>query len=448
MFLAEVSHNRTVSDLWTNLALVFLFVLIGGFFAASEIALVSLRESQIAKMASTSKSGKTVARLTADSNNFLSAVQIGVTLAGFFSASYGASSISPSVAPTLEKWGMSESAASTTAFIGVTLFISYLSIVFGELVPKRLAMQSADKFSIFVARPLSWITTLMKPVIWFLGFSTNVVLRLLGRDPKEKREEMDAEELRSIVAGHEALGQQERDMVVDLLSVGERTVEEIMTPRTEVEFFDSGTLIVDAQRQVSILEHSRYPVRATNDDDVVGFIHIRDLINPDPRHRTVGDLVREILFFPTGKPVLTALTEMRSNNAHLAIVIDEYGGTDGIVTLEDVVEEFIGEIQDEYDREEPELIQLKGGGNVAGLMGRAEVAKVFGEELPDGPYDTLAGFVIDQLGRMPEVGDSARWGEHVLTVAEMHGRRIERLYITHEPYNVNDLAQLDEADTK
>ena len=427
-----LADNGPVSAIVTDIALVLLFILLGGVFAASEMALVSLRESQVQSMARRGGAGAKVARLTADSNRFLSAVQVGVTLAGFFSASFGAAQIAPVLAPVLEGWGVPGSVAHGVAFVATTVLISYLSLVFGELVPKRLAMQSAETISLLVARPLDWIATAMRPVIWFLGASVDVVMRLLGRDPSAQREEMGADELRSLVAQHESLGEEERDMVVDLLSVGERTVQEIMTPRTEVEFLDAAMPVEEAQRLVGTLEHSRYPVRGENNDDVLGFIHIRDLINPAPHVRTIGDVVRDLLYFPTGKQVLTALTEMRRAHAHLAIVVDEYGGTDGIVTLEDVVEEFVGQIQDEYDREDPEVVGHGETESVAGLLGRAEVAKVLGRELPDGPYDTLAGFIMSELGRLPAVGDAVTWGDAVLTVTAMDGRRVDRVEVARE----------------
>ncbi|TRW43788.1 hemolysin family protein [Georgenia yuyongxinii] len=420
-----------MSELALNVVLVLLFVLLGGVFAASEMALVSLRESQVRQLAERGGAGTKVAKLTSDSNRFLSAVQVGVTLAGFFSASFGAAQIAPMLSPVLQGWGLSSGVAYGAAFVATTVVISYLSLVFGELVPKRLAMQSAERFSLAAATPLDWIATVMRPVIWLLGASVNVVMRLLGRDPSEQKEQMGTEELRSLVARHEALGVEERDMVVDLLSVGDRTVQEIMTPRTEVEFLDAALPIDEAQPLVRTLEHSRYPVCGVNNDDVLGFIHIRDLIHPDPSVRTVRDLVREIEFFPTGTRVLSVLTAMRRNHAHLAVVVDEYGGTDGIVTLEDVVEEFVGEIQDEYDREEPEVVAQGAGEDVAGLLGRAEVAKLLGRDLPEGPYDTLGGFVMAGLGRVPEVGDSVTWDDLVLTVTALDGRRVDRVEVRH-----------------
>ncbi len=441
----SLSSNKKTSVDPLNLFFVLLFILIGGIFSASEMALISLRPSQIDEMARKSKGGAAVKRLTNNSNRFLSAVQIGVTVAGFFSASFGAAQIAPAVSPLLQNLGMGARASSTVSFVGVTIIIAYLSIIFGELVPKRIAMQSAEAIALLVVRPLSAITWLLRPVIWFLGVSTDVVLRLLGRDPKEQREAMSTAELRAFMSAQDMITPAERNMVVDMLSVGDRQVQEVMTPRTEVEFFSADTPILRVQSEVARLEHSRYPVRGgTSDDDVVGFIHIRDLIVPPDSVKTIGDLVRPILSFPTGKLILEALTEMRAAHEHLALIIDEYGGVDGIVTLEDVLEEFVGEISDEYDREPPKVINKGDKREISGLANRGEVEKVLGTGLPEGPFDTIAGFVVDKLGHMPEVGDEIRWGEFVLEVAAMDGRRIEWLSVSQAPQD--DLDRVSEGE--
>lgn len=422
-----------------NLVFVLLFILIGGIFSASEMALVSLRSSQIDEMARQSKAGAAVKRLTSNSNNFLSAVQIGVTVAGFFSASFGAAQIAPAVSPLLEGLGLGSGAASTIAFVGVTIVIAYLSIILGELVPKRIAMQSAEAVALIVVRPLSFITWLLRPVIWFLGVSTDVVLRLFGRDPEEQREAMSSAELRIFMSNQDMITPAERNMVVDMLSVGDRQIQEVMTPRTEVEFLSAEMSIAQAQRQVSTLEHSRYPVRrGDSDDDVIGFLHVRDLIAPAPSVSTVEELARPIMSFPTGKAVLDALAEMRDQHEHMALVIDEYGGVDGIVTLEDLLEEFVGEIRDEYDRETPKVINRGENHAISGLTNRAEVEKIFGKELPEGPFDTLAGFVVDRIGRMPEVGDEVTWDDVVLTVAKLDARRIDWLTVKEAPQGTVD----------
>lgn len=415
-----------MAELLINLALVLIFVLIGGVFAASETALVTLRDSQIESMAARGKRGLRVKRLTSDSNRFLSSVQIGVTLAGFFSASYGAATIAPLVAPTLAGWGLPEGAAFTIAFVGTTVTVAYLSLVLGELVPKRLAMQDSERVSALVAGPLDAVATVLRPVIWLLGASTNVVLRLLGLDPEAQRVDMNAEELRAIVSSHGELLGEERDMVVELLEVAERSVSEIMTPRTEVSFLDAGQPVLEARAMVHEFEHSRYPVCRVDHDDVIGFVHVRDLFAPDVENRVIGQLVREVVYLPASKSALSALTELRARQAHLAIVLDEYGGTDGVVTIEDVIEEFVGEIEDEYDHGN---VYAPVPGLVEGLTSRGDIVKLLGVELPEGEFDTLGGFIMARLGRVPQVGDRVVLGDFAFTVDAMDARRVEAVRI-------------------
>ncbi len=434
MFVQETASrtldNARVDPLLRNCLLVLTFILIGACFSASEMALVSLRPTQVDELARRGGAGEVVKNLTADSNQFLSAVQVGVTIAGFFSASFGAAQITPALVPVLTAAGMGDAAALAVAFIGVTLLISYLSVVVGELVPKRIAMQSARTVALLAARPLAAITAALRPVIWLLGASTNGVLRLLGKDPAARIESVGLGELRTLIQAQEALGAEERRMVVDLLSVGERTVAEVMTPRTEVEFVAAELSLAAARKALSGLEHSRYPVRrGRDDDDVVGYVHLRDLLAPADDARTVGEIARSILLLPATVPVVSALTQMRAGHAHIALVVDEYGGTDGIVTLEDVVEEFTGQIADEYDREEPAVVRRGDVVVIDGLTARAEVARALGHELPAGPYDTLGGFVMAELGRMPRAGDVVSWERLRLKVIAMDGRRVGKVEV-------------------
>ncbi|PZF85462.1 hemolysin family protein [Jiangella anatolica] len=419
-----------------NFGLVLIFILIGGLFAATELALVSLRESQLAQMAQQGRRGERVAGLARNPNRFLSAVQIGVTVAGFFSAAYGASTLAPDLAPVLEDWGLPGGAADTLSFIALTLFIAYLSLVLGELVPKRIALQRAAGVSLAVAPPLDRFATLMRPVIWFLSRSTDVVVRGLGGDPSAQREEMSEDELRELVSGHEGLSEEERRIVGDVLDVGDRQVREVMRPRTEVDFLDADMPVFKAVKLASTMPHSRYPVVGTSTDDVVGFVHVRDLFDPEVSGRSirVGELVRDVLVLPGTKRVLPAMTEMRRDGSHLAVVVDEYGGTAGIVTLEDLVEELVGEIRDEYDTDELPLSAVVGGvADVDGMLNLGDFADRTGLRLPDGPYETVAGFVVAHLGRLPSVGDVVEYDGVRLEVLALDGRRAARLRVHPRP---------------
>jgi putative hemolysin len=325
--------------------------------------------------------------------------------------------------------------ADPVAFVLVTIAISYLSLVVGELTPKRLALQRAEGFSLLVAAPLNGIALAFRPIIWLLSKSTDLLVRLLGGDPRAGGESIGQEELRDLVAAHESLSSDERRLIDDVFRAGDREVREVMTPRTEVEFLDASMTASRAAKLVAESNWSRYPVVGRSEDDVVGFVHVRDLLlpnHPAGRAATVGDLAREIKQLPGTAGVLTALSEMRRENAHFAIVVDEYGGTDGIVTLEDLIEEVIGEIYDEYDEEVAGRSDEPAGGphEVDGLLNLDDFAETTGLHLPEGPYETVAGYVLAHLGRLPVVGDTVTVEGRELAVLELDGRRIARLSVS------------------
>ncbi len=415
---------------WLSIALVVLFVLIGGLFAGTELALVSLRQSQLGRLEQQGKRGARVAAVARDPNRFLAAVQIGVTVAGFLSAAYGASALAPDFVPVLTGLGLSERVAQPVALIVLTLVIAYLSLVLGELVPKRLALQRAQAISLAVGPTLDRFASLMRPVVWLLSASTDAVVRLLGGDPRATTEEISGEELRDIVAGHGALAEDERRILDDVFSAGERTLGEVMRPRGEVTFLPGSMPLPAAAVTVAASPFSRYPVTGDGFDDVIGFLHVRDLLGVVDDGRTVADLARPIPFLPLTNRLLPSMSALRAQGAHIAIVVDEYGGTDGIVTLEDMVEELVGEIHDEYDVPEPtDLGEADGHRVVDARVTIEEFAQVTGLPLTDGPYETAAGYVIHRLGRLAQVGDRVAIDGHDLVVTQVEGRRITRLTV-------------------
>lgn len=418
---------------WLSVLLVLLFVLIGGVFAAAEMALISLRESQLRALAQRGRRGAKVAKLTADPNRFLAAVQVGVTFAGFLSAAFGAATLATPLRPVLERLGADHALADVGAVVLVTLAVAYVSIVFGELAAKRLALQRAETFALGLAPTLDRVAALSRPVIWLLSRSTDVVVRLLGGDPRLKREAISEEELRDLVAAHESLPRDERQLIMEVFAAGERQIREVMVPRTEVDFLDAGLPVAKAAATVLDSPHSRFPVFRGSHDTVVGFVHVRDLLaSSEARRRAtrVGELAREVMLLPDSRTVLAALSDLRRAGQHIAVVVDEYGGTAGIVTLEDVIEELVGEIHDEYDPARRSATQLTGGDvEVDGLLNLDEFAEATGCPLPDGPYETAAGYVLAVLGRLPRLGDDVTVGVHRLTVTELDGRRIARLRV-------------------
>jgi putative hemolysin len=422
-----------VTDVLLSIGLILVLISVGGVFVASEIALISLRESQISRLGEGGRRGRRVVALSANPNRFLAAVQIGVTAAGFLSAAFGEARLSSHLSPHLEDLGMSSGLADVLSLVLITLCISYVAITLGELAPKRLALQRAEKTALLLAPVVDRFARGSRPVIWFLSRTTDVLVRLLGGDPTASRESISEEELRGLVAAHESLTKDERKLIDEVFAAGERLLREVMVPRTEVEFLDASMTVARAAKITATAPHSRYPVARDNQDDIQGFVHVRDLLLPVAKARTVkvGDLTRPVLLLPGTKKVLPALSEMRRDGHHLAIVVDEYSGTAGIVTLEDLIEEVIGDIRDEYDAPAEGALRVRGGEIEAdGLLNLDEVEERTGVRLPDGPYETLAGFVMATLGHLPRVGEAVEADDHRLTVVELDGRRVSRVRVT------------------
>ncbi|MFI0485531.1 hemolysin family protein [Actinomadura sp. 9N215] len=296
---------------------------------------------------------------------------------------------------------------------------------------------------------------LARPLVWLLSSSTNLVVRLSGGDPAALREELTAERMRALVAENTQLTADERTLIGEVFAAGERPLREVLVPRTEVVFLDAALPLTAAARLAAGSPHSRFPVCRESHDEVIGFVHIRDLLAPDPPeqdpldqdpleqdravpggetaplNRSVGELVRPVKFLPSSKRVLPALSEMRREGCHLAIVMDEYGGVAGIVTMEDLLEELIGDIRDEYDVQDAQARRLHGGVvEVDGLLNLDDFAAETGIKLPAGPYETVAGHIMAVLRRVPAEGDSVDAGGHRLAVAGMDGRRVARVRVT------------------
>lgn len=424
-------------DLALNIGVVVALILVEAVFVASEFALVSLREGQVRAMAETGRRGAAVARLVSDPNRYLGIVQILITLTSLLSSAFGAVTLSADAKRALVRHGMTPGAAGPIGFLGITLLISFVTLVIGEQVPKRLALQRTEGTARAVSPTLDRLATVLRPVLWLISRCTDLLVRAFGGNPRLGHEPISEEELRGLVAAHESLTTDERRLIDEVFAAGERSIDEIMVPRTDVTFLEAGLTISRAARVAAESTHSRYPVVGRGHDDVLGFVHVRDLLLADPRadrDRTVLDVTREVKALPGSKNVLAALSEMRREGHHLAIVVDEYGGTDGIVTLEDLIEEVIGEIRDEYDVAGVPARRLPDGAvEVDGKLNLDEIAEIAGLELPEGPYATLGGYLMARLGRLPRTGDEVTHDGYRLRILEVDGRRAARVRLTPPP---------------
>jgi len=412
-----------MSDVWPQLLLVAVLVLVNAAFAGTELALVSLRESQLQRLEAGSATGAVLARLARQPNQFLATIQIGITLAGFLASAAAAVSLAEPLEAPLSFLG---GAAGPVSVIVVTMILAYFTLVFGELAPKRIAMQRAEKWGMVMARPLDVLSTLTKPVVWLLSTSTNIAVRLLGGDPDRQREEVTGEELRDMVAIHQTFPPEQRQVIDGAFEIAERTLDEVMVPRSDVIVIDADATCVEALELLVETGHSRAPIaEKRNLDRTIGMVRLRSLLGrgDDP----VTSVMWDIPAFPDAARALTALREFQARRTQMAIVVDEYARTLGIITVEDLVEELVGEIWDETDTDVANVIHETDGTIV--LPGTFPVHDLvdLDVELPDGDYTTIAGLVLDQINRFPTPGESIEIDGWQVTIRNVGRHRITLL---------------------
>ncbi|GIJ35995.1 hemolysin family protein [Micromonospora sediminimaris] len=391
---------------WSQLALVAVLIVVNAIFAGSELALVSLRDSQVQRLERTGRTGRVLARLARDPNRFLATIQIGITLAGFLASAAAAVSLARPLVPLLE--GVFGRAAGPVSVVLVTLVLTFVTLVFGELAPKRIAMQVPERWALLVARPLDLLAALTRPVVWVLGATSDLVVRLFGLDPKPERDEISPDELRDIVSGHHGFTKEQQTIIAGAVEIAERRLRAVLVPRLQVFCLDSGTTAEAARLVLAASGHSRAPVvRHGGLDDSVGVIHLRDLVGVGD-DQPVDEYARPPLLLPDSVPVVDALRRFKAERQHMALVVDERGAVEGIVTLEDILEEIVGEIYDETDRDVGAVRTDDEGALL--LPGTFPVHDLpdIGVELPgrpDGDYTTVAGLLLAGLGRIPRAGE-------------------------------------------
>jgi putative hemolysin len=413
-----------VNGILLQLGLVAVLVLLNAAFSGSEIALISLREGQLQRLEQRGSRGRLLASLARDPNAFLATIQVGITLAGFLASATAAVSLAE---PLQEPLGFLGRAARPVSIVTVTILLAYLTLVFGELAPKRVAMQRAEGWAMAAARPISFMAVVFRPVIWLLGHSTNLAVRLMRGDPNQQREEVTDEELRDLVAAQTSYTPEQRNIISGAFEIAERRLREVLQPRNEVFTLEAELPCQEALPMLAGSGHSRAPVVLGDLDQVVGIVHLRDLLDTDD---VVGARAQTPVLFPESLGALEALRQMQEARVQLAVVLNEHGGTEGIITVEDLIEELVGEIWDESDRDVAAVERAEDGSvTLPGSFPFHDLDDI-GVVLPEGDYSTVAGLVLDRLGRIPEgPGDSVEVDGWHLEVLAVDRRAITRLCI-------------------
>lgn len=411
-----------MGDVLPQIGLVAALVLLNAVFAGSEMALVTLREGQLQRLETSGARGRVLVRLARDPNRFLATIQIGITLAGFLASAAAAVSLAE---PLVDPLGFLGGVAEPVAIVLVTLVLTFFTLVFGELAPKRVALQRAEAWALFVARPLDLLARVARPAVWFLGTTSDFVVRLVGGDPEQHRDEVTEEELRDMVASQTSFTPEQRTIISGAFEIGDRVLRDVLVPRRDVFWLPADTPAPEALDALVESGHSRAPVARGDLDDVLGLVHLRDLIGATG---SVAEHARDALVHPETKLAIDSLRELQAARQQLAIVVDEHGGIGGIITIEDLVEELVGEIWDETD---PDIAAVEhepdGALVVPGTFPAHDLADL-GIEVSLGESATLAGILLEHLGRIPErPGDVVAldgWTAEVLAVESRAIRRV------------------------
>lgn len=432
------------ANVFFQLLLLLVLILMNAFFAMSEIAIISLNDTKIRKMAEEGdKRAIKVLKLTENPSNFLSTIQLGVTLAGFLTSASAADSFADPLASVIAGWfGISQTSGvysiiGGVAMVLVTIIMSYFSLVLGELVPKRVAMQKSEAISFKVVGILLFVKAATRPFIKILSVSTNLVVRMLGFDPNANEEVVTEEEIRMLVDAGEEKGvieESQKEMINNIFDFDDVPVSDVMTHRTEIEAVEITDKIEDVVKLSCENGYSRIPVYEDELDNIRGIIYVKDLLpyvgKTVPSGKKLSKIMREAEFVPESKRCGDLFTEMTEKRVQMMFVADEYGAVSGLVTIEDLLESIVGNIQDEYDNEEEDIVQLdETTFNFDGTTDIEEVEETLDISLPEGEYDTLGGLIMSELGRMPEEQDEIICAGYRFIVEELDERRIDRVRI-------------------
>jgi putative hemolysin len=421
-----------------------ILIVLNAFFAASEIALISLNDNKIRIMAEEGdKKAKLLRKLLGEPSRFLATIQIGITLAGFLASAFAAESFSGRLVEVIKLTGVpiSDDWLKNISVVLITIILSYVTLVLGELVPKRLAMKKAEAISMFVVRPLNLLSAVTAPFVRLLTVSTNFFVKLFGVNPDEDDEKVATEEeIRMMVDVGEEKGtihETEKRMINNIFEFNNKNVSDIMTHRTDVGSLPVGASLEEVTSFINTDKYSRIPVYEDNIDNIIGVLHSKDIIqyiseDCGKKEFDLRSMIRQPYFVPASKRTDQLFKELQRNKIHLAIIIDEYGGTAGIVTLEDLIEEIVGNIFDEDDEEEKDFEKLdENTFIIKGTVSLDTVEDYLQVDLPTGEYETLSGFVVGQLGRIPRKEDKpvVEFDGLVFKVEEVDEKRVAKVKV-------------------
>ena len=430
----EVAPPRM--DIFLSLFVTFLLTLANGFFSASEMAVVNAKRAILEPEADDGdRKARQALDLATDSSQFLATIQVAITLVGFAASAFAATSLSSPFASWLASLGVPATIAGPSATVLITLMVSYFSIVIGELVPKRIALADAEGVAKAVAGPVRAFMTIAKPLVWLTSHSAEGLASLMGIANPDDRQGASEDEIKYLVTDADDLTDEEKTMIHDVMDLGDAIAREVMIPRvdmTAVEDSDSLYEVLDLMRKTG---YSRVPVYHDTVDKVVGIAHIKDLLAPIIDQRSEADKIsrymRQATFVPDTKDIMPLLSEMRASHEQMVIVIDEYGGTAGVITLEDIVEEVVGEIEDEFDPDNRYLTQLSEREWLVDGRFSIDDAIEMGWPIEDSEeFETVAGFVLEMADKLPRPGDAIEHEGYTFMVQSMRGRRISLLRVT------------------
>ncbi len=421
------------SDLGSQLLFIVILILVNAFFAMTEMAMVSANKVRVNMMVDKgNKKAAKLQKILERPSNFLSTIQVGITLAGFLASAQAATGLAQHLTGLGDRIGFNISGPA--AIVVITVILSYFTLVFGELVPKRVALQNSEKIAMATVGIISFISVVFKPFIVLLSFSTNIFARLLGISSETLEEEVSLEEIRSIIeVGREkgVINETERDMLDGIFEFDNRLAREIMTPRTEVEMIEITEPINNVVSKITNGNFSRIPFYVDEVDNVVGILYIKDLFRQlinKGKAGNIEDLLRKPYFAPENKYIDDLFKEMQIANAQMAILLDEYGGFSGIVTIEDILEEIVGNIYDEHDVFDEYINKVTNNIYlIDALVSVDDFNDALGFEIETDNADSIGGYVIERLGRVPKKGDSVFFDGHEFKVQQMSGRRIKVL---------------------